>query len=279
MQENPLQKFFRQPAIYMALPSKGKYWPDGTLDLPLNGEIGIMPMTLNDEISIRTPDALRNGQAVVSLIESCCPSIKNAWKTPAVDVDALLIGIRIASYGQGMDIDSKCPKCGAVMSHQLDLTYVLDNIRAPDYDETHKVGDLEIKLQPNSYFEDNKANIRKFEEDQIMAAISDSSLSDEAKLLKFNEHLKRLMDVNIETIVDGIAYIKTPDGTKVSEKDFIRSFISATDVNTIKQIRDIFTKVADIAKLPKPKVQCDECSNEYSVEVTFDYSRFFDDAS
>ena len=55
---NPLAKHFRQPAIYLQLPSGGKYWPDGSIDLPLNGQIPVYPMTTRDEISIRTPDAL-----------------------------------------------------------------------------------------------------------------------------------------------------------------------------------------------------------------------------
>ena len=30
-QVNPLQKYFRQPKIYVQLPSKGLYYPPGTL--------------------------------------------------------------------------------------------------------------------------------------------------------------------------------------------------------------------------------------------------------
>ena len=114
---NPLSKYFRQPAIYMDLPSRGKYWPDGTLDLPVTGKLAVYPMTTRDEITLRTPDALMNGTSVVDVIQSCCPSITNAWRMPSVDVDAVLIGIRIASYGNEMDFDTRCPYCKAENKH------------------------------------------------------------------------------------------------------------------------------------------------------------------
>jgi hypothetical protein len=41
MSKNPLQKFFRQPAIYFRLPIQGQNYAPGVLDLPDNGEVPI----------------------------------------------------------------------------------------------------------------------------------------------------------------------------------------------------------------------------------------------
>ncbi len=65
---NPLRQFFRQPAIYLRLPSNGNFWPKDSIDFPANMELPVLPMTAIDEITYRTPDALFNGQAVVSVI-------------------------------------------------------------------------------------------------------------------------------------------------------------------------------------------------------------------
>jgi len=108
---NPLRQFFRQPAIYLKLPSAGRYWPAASLDLPANGELPIYPMTAIDEITYRTPDALFNGQAVISVIQSCVPAIKNAWHVPNIDLSPLLIAIRIASQGHEMGLNAVCPAC------------------------------------------------------------------------------------------------------------------------------------------------------------------------
>ena len=108
---NPLAGYFRHPAIYMRLPSKGRFWPDAALDLPANEELAVYPMTTKDEITLKTPDALLNGAGIVSVLQSCIPSVVDGWQTPSVDVDAMLIAIRIATYGHEMDFETVCPHC------------------------------------------------------------------------------------------------------------------------------------------------------------------------
>ena len=58
---NPLNKYFRQPAIYVSLPS-GTDYPPHVITPAQTGELGVMPMTAKDEIRFKTPDALMNGQ-------------------------------------------------------------------------------------------------------------------------------------------------------------------------------------------------------------------------
>ena len=106
---NPLNKYLRQPEIYVKLPSNGKYWPPGSLEMPISGELPVLPMSTRDEIMVNTPDALLNGEAVVNMIQSCIPNIRNAWAMPSVDLDTVLIAIRIASYGEKMEYTSTCP--------------------------------------------------------------------------------------------------------------------------------------------------------------------------
>ena len=109
--KNPLAQFFRQPKIYMSLPSNGKFYPTGALEMPENGELPVFAMTAKDELLMRTPDALMNGASTVEVIKSCVPSIKNPWFMPSIDVDAVLIAIRYATFGQEMGVGTTCPKC------------------------------------------------------------------------------------------------------------------------------------------------------------------------
>jgi len=97
-----LSRYIRQPQIYITLPSGGKYWPAGSLEMPINGEIPVLSMSSYDELVLKTPDALMNGQSVVDIIQSCIRNIKDAWAMPVVDLDYCLIAIRIASYGESM---------------------------------------------------------------------------------------------------------------------------------------------------------------------------------
>ena len=77
--KNPLANYMRQPKIYIRLPSQGKYWPDNSIIIPETGEFPVYSMTAKDELSFKTPDALMNGQAMVDVIHSCMPTIKNAF--------------------------------------------------------------------------------------------------------------------------------------------------------------------------------------------------------
>ena len=106
---NPLKQFFRQPVIYLRLPSNGEFWPEGSLIMPANRELPVYPMTAIDEITYRTPDALYNGQAVINVIQSCIPNIRNAWGMPAIDTNAILVAIRIASYGHELEHSTRSP--------------------------------------------------------------------------------------------------------------------------------------------------------------------------
>lgn len=102
---NPLASFFRQPKIYVSLPSKGMFWTKESLEMTENGELPVYAMTAKDEIMLKTPDALISGQATVDVIQSCIPAIKDAWKMPSIDLDTILVAIRIATYGEKMDLE------------------------------------------------------------------------------------------------------------------------------------------------------------------------------
>ena len=73
---NPLKKYYRQPKQYIKLPSGYKYYPADSIEVSESGEIAVYPMTAKDELLFKTPDALLNGEATVSVIQSCVPAIK-----------------------------------------------------------------------------------------------------------------------------------------------------------------------------------------------------------
>ena len=158
---NPLNKYYRQPSIYISLPSKGRYYSEDVYTSTQTGEIPVLPMTAKDEMAFKTPDAMINGQATVDVIKSCCPNIKDAWGMPSIDVDSVLIAIRIATYGNSMSFDSKCPHCGEDNTHDVDLGKPLNSLQCPDYSKYMQYKDLKIKFKPQLYFTVNKSNIIK----------------------------------------------------------------------------------------------------------------------
>jgi len=52
---NPLTSLMRQPKLYVRLPSKGRFWPEGSLSDSPNGEYAVYSMTAKDEMLIKLP--------------------------------------------------------------------------------------------------------------------------------------------------------------------------------------------------------------------------------
>jgi hypothetical protein len=274
---NPLAKHFRQPSIYFKLPSRGRYWSAAALTLPANGEIGVMSMTTKDEITLKTPDALLNGQGVVNVIESCCPAIKDAWSMPSLDVDATLIAIRIASYGNQMDFGAKCPHCDQSHDYAIDLGLTLASIEAPDYTIPLLVDGLKIRIQPQPYFSLNKTNMIAFEEQQILRSLAGLEDNPEEAKLRFDQHLAKVIELNISLLANSTKSIETEDGTLVTESEHITEFYNNADNKIIKKVQGYLAELNATASIKPVKVNClnEECLKEFPVNITFDYASFF----
>jgi hypothetical protein len=236
----------------------------------------IFGMTGMDEIIFKTPDALFNGEATVKVIESCCPYIKDAKDMPSIDVDPVLIAIRIASYGHEMNIDTKCPTCSEENTHVVDLRVVLNNIVAPDYEKKIKIDGLSIKLKPQAFFGVNRQNMIAFEEERLMSTFSDDSLSKEEKSVKIAKSMDTLVNIGIDTVAGSTDYIETSDGIKVESTEHIVDFYKNANGSIMRSIQDLLGEYNTIGKLQPQKVACLPCKAEYEVPLDFDYSNFFD---
>lgn len=275
---NPLSQYFRQPAVYLRLPSNGQFWPAGSIDMPPNQEFPVLPMTAIDEITYRTPDALFNGSAVVNVIQSCIPNIRNAWVMPGTDINSIMIAIRLASYGADMEIASQCPKCQNNEDYTIDLRLMLDNIQMPDYKTALQQGDLEIILKPMTYQDQNQVNLNQFEQQRVMQSVNDSDLTEEQKLQTLNKALATITNLTVSALKWNIASIRTPQ-VLVTDPEHIEEFLRNTDRKLFVLIRDSIIERRMASEFKPVKIKCAACSHEYEQTVTLDQTSFFDPAS
>lgn len=277
MSNNPLSQYFRQPAIHIRLPSGGKFYPKGTLEVTANGEYGVLPMTTMDEITYRTPDALFNGSALAAVIQSCIPAIRDAWQMPNLDLDTVLIAIRIASYGHELDVSSKCPSCENEADYAVDLRTVLERIEPSRYRDGLVVNGLTIKLRPLTYRQVNANNMSQFEEQKRMQALETAD-NDEKRAAIMGELLRRLTDVTTEAIASSIASVSV-DGTTVSDPNNIREWLTNCDRLSYNQVKDHVIACKAASEIKPLKLKCNNCQHEYEQSFTLDMSNFFADAS
>ena len=278
---NPLNKYFRQASIYVKLPS-GTDYPTDVVTKSETGEIGIMPMTAKDEIRFKTPDALMNGQGVVDVIESCVPDINDAWQIKSYDLDTILIAIRIATYGETMEINFNVPGANENVSHTINLPSILDQIKNTKVDTEFTLKDgLKIKMRPLTYKDMTSTSLQTFQQQKMYSAVQDSELPDEDKAKRFNDAFKQLTELNASILLKNISAVVMTDGTEITDHAHIKEFVENANAVLVKEIED---KVADLRGQGAVKPLKLKASEEqikkgapatYEVPVTFDTANFF----
>ncbi len=272
--KNPLSSWFRQPKIYVRLPSGGKFYPPGALDVSSNEEYPIYAMTAKDELMMKTPDALISGQATVEVIKSCIPAILDPWKMPSIDLDFALIAIRIATYGDKMEVNANCPHCGHENSFDLDLNAWFQRFASFQYEDRIDVDPLEVYVRPYSYQEITKTSFKTLEQQKIFSIINDESMSDEDKLAKFGESFVKITQLTVDVIAECIAKIVTPDG-EVTDKAMITEFINNCSKDVFDKIQNHVAHIKDALELKAIDVACQDCTKEFSMPISMDQTNFF----
>ena len=272
--KNPLASFYRQPKIYVRLPSKGEFYTPGSLDVSENGEYPVYAMTAKDELLFKTPDALLNGTSTVELIKSCIPAILNPWVMPNIDLDFALIAIRIATYGDKMEVGTNCPHCNAENSYDMDLTAWFDVFNQFVYEKDIPIDQLTVHVRPYTYKEVTKTALKSMEQQRIFQVINDDSLSDEQKLEKFGASFLKLTELTVDIIADCITSIDAPDGA-VTDKGMIKDFIANCSKDVFQRIQDHVVQMKERIEFKAQNVTCGECNQQFNLPITMDQSNFF----
>lgn len=271
---NPLAMYFRQPKLYITLPSHGRFYPEDSIDVSEIGEYAVYAMTAKDELMFKTPDALMNGQSTVEVIKSCVPSIKNPWFMPSIDIDAVLIAIRIATYGDEMEFTSSCPACNHFNDLIFKLTNYLDVASSFEYNDLIDLEPLKIYIKPYSYKEISKHAIRTLEQQKIISIVNNDSLSDEDKIEQFGESFVKLTELTISVVAGCVYKIETPNGV-VEDRQQIAEFIENSDKETFNAINERIADLKEKITMKSQEITCQECSHQFKVDITMDQSNFF----
>jgi hypothetical protein len=278
---NPLIGMMRQPKIYIRLPSGGNFWPEGSLVLPESGEFPVYSMTAKDELALKIPDALMNGQAVVDVIQNCMPNIKNAWQCPNLDLDVILIAIRIATYGEYMTVPINVAEFNS--EYQVDLRRLVDQLQT-QITWTSEVAineDLTVYVRPINYKTMTSSALQTFETQKIIQLVNDDSVSEEDKIKAFKESFTKLNQLTIGIINDSVYHIESSQGA-TSDPKFINEFLTNTDKEIFDKIK-LHIETLRENNTAKPMVidttdemrEAGVTEDQISVPIQFDPSNFF----
>lgn len=275
--QNPLIKYQRQPEIYVTLPSQGKWWPENSISITPNREYAIYPMTGKDEMALKNPEGLMNGDSTVQILQSCVPDIKNAWDAPVIDVDHLFIAIRIASVGHNMDMDIKCSECGHEDSYTVDLRQILDQIKIPNYDEPTEISDgIFMYIRPASYKVASINAQEVFQQTKALKVANSEHLTDEQKEQILKDSVYALTELTVSRMSEYIDKFVLPDGEIVNDHSYIKEYIENVDRKTFKKIRTAIEGIAEQYQMPDIPFKCSECGHEETFKFQFEPGNFFE---
>jgi hypothetical protein len=272
MPQNPLQQHFRQPKIYISLPSQGAYNKQGTI----NGDIAKIPvygMTGMDEIILKTPDALLSGESTVNVIKSCCPNINNGWDVSMLDADMILTAIRIATYGNTIDVTHRCPKCSHENAYSLDLGVVIEHFTNCKFDNAVVLQDLTINIQPLNYKQSTEFKLKNFKLQQKLSQAEFVEDASEQQLL-INGIFKELSEIQTELYIASVESVQT-GSTVVTERDYIAEFLSNCDKMIFDKIKESIEKNQKTWQMPLFPAKCEECASENKISLDLDQASFF----
>jgi hypothetical protein len=260
---NPLGKYYRQPQVYIKLPSKGKYYSADVFTPTETGEIPILPMTAKDELAFKTPDAMMNGQSTVDVIKSCVPNFKNPWKM--VNYDTYTVPVTNESQSTTVNLPA--------------LLETVSGIDPRDY-ATTKSG-FKIKIDPLTYDKLSKIQVAQFEQQKIYSNVVESGLTESQKSERFATSFRKMQDINIELLIDSIAEITTPDNKVVADAKQIFDFIANCETKITREIETLLGELRSQCSMKPVQLKATEeqikkgVPTSYEVPVTFDTANFF----
>lgn len=270
---SPLSKYKRQPKLYVSLPSGGQWYAKNNLESA--EELEVYSMTAADEINLKTPDGLYSGKVVTKVIENCIPGIKDAWLIPARDFDYIMAAIRLASYGENIQLSSSCPKCNNTDSYQVNVQNILSHLEQAEFQTEASVEGFFIRIRPLYYKETTELQkTNTFVQRALYTTIP--KITDEKEREATIEQLyEQINTATQDAVCTCVTEIVTPEGESETNPAFIKDFLLNNDPAFFNAVEETYKKNNQSLTLPKSEVECSECQETYSISTNLDYANFF----
>jgi len=279
MSTNPLKSHFRAPKLFTRLPSGGAFYSEGVLELSNTGEVEVYAMTSRDEVMMRNPDALLNGESVAQIITSCVPQVKKPRDLLGADVDALMVAIQGATYGDEVTVSTNCPECGNTVIGAGSVQASLATMKEVPTDIKVEQDGLTIELRPVTYETTIAAGVSNFQNARSMASIAMIE-DDMEKLQAFNQSYMKMAELNFLVILDSIYSISGTDENGeefiVTDRDNIREYMENCDSEVGKRVTEQVNLLGEAGIDKTVSLQCQEeaCGHIFETNLEFDPVNF-----
>jgi len=271
---NPLIQAYRKPNMYVTLPSGGRFYKDKP-KLSADNELAVYAMTARDELITKTPDALFNGEATVSLIRSCCPDIKDPNNMPVSDLLVILVGIRQASFGKDIDVDVKCPKCEHQNQLTLDASAMLSNTKSTTSDQECMIqDDIKVTCNPYTLQDRTTLQVQQIKQQKMIASLADAKLDDKARQELFGKTFVEIAELTVALITNSISSVNA-NGEVISDKEMIKEWLQTITKGDYDKVKNKVEELSQSGLETAFNAECQECQHKWKTGVDLDVANFF----
>jgi hypothetical protein len=277
---NPLAQYYRKPGTYIELPSGGRFYKL-TPKLSDTNELAVYPMTAKDELALKNPDALLNGEALKQVIASVCPDIQDVSEIPAPDIDAILVAMRMTSYGDDMEIDVNhgCEESGGRSQRvTVGLGSVLSTLRAiPETLGTVTLASsVVVKLKPYTLEAQSRLLRVQFNTMRsLQGAEANENSTIEQKADIANRGYDQLVSLSQDILAASIISVTLPDGNEVTNFTHIHDWVKNLDRASNERLDEEIKAFGKFGITRTLEVECDHCKNKFTTDMLFDPTSFF----
>ena len=280
MSNNPLQRYFRRPALWVKLPTLGKWYTNGEVTFNERQEVQVFGITAIDEIMLNTPDALFNGHALETVINSCIPEVHDVKRLSQPDLNALFLGIKSATNNGKHEMTRTCIQCKHENTFDVQCNHLLDSMTYIEESDTviNIDGDIKVHIKPYDFEMRSLLILHQLEERKALSVIeqniTDNNLE---KADQFARSLEKMSRLSFRLIADSVTAIEIlgKDRQFVDNKEHIAEWM--TNVNKLTSDA-IVTAVNALNEVGPPKTtsaQCTNCGHMWTETLTFDPALFF----
>lgn len=281
MTANPLQRYFRRPALWVKLPTLGKWYTNGEVTFNDRCEVQVFGITAIDEIMLNTPDALFNGHALETVIQSCIPEVRDVKHLCQPDLEALFVGIKSATSGGKYEITRTCNKCKHENTFEIQCNHLLDSMTYVEETDTYVDIDNELRVHVKPYdFVMRSMLIQKqLEERKTLTAIeNDKSITDEmVRAGLFSQSLEKMSRLTFRLLADSVTGIEILNGQHaiIRDKEHISEWLTNANKTIADTIIDAVTVLNELGPSRVTTAHCENCNHEWSERLNFDPALFF----
>lgn len=305
-----LRKYSRKPKTYYTLPSNNYFYNlDKNEDLSILKEVGVMPLTIMNQMELKNPEKLFNGSAIEDVIRDCT-TIKSIEPRDILkcDIDFLLIGIKIATSGELDQIHCQCPKCSNEINQQINLEALLSSTKTHTQgyhvdistglsDDRSTEDKVRVYMRPYTFGEYLELENESFNEQKAMVAIQEEMTKiQKSENFEFTEEDERNMLSRVNNILTNLTssvidiYSKAIIKVVILDKDGKETLEQETDPNEIREflqngigtdqyeiIKNMFTEINSITINNIIDVTCTdtECKHQFKYQYNINMTDFF----